>query len=60
MMDQTVTKTNPLPRGETRRLARELGITHSLVSRVARGEQVSRRVTQAIELRLQELKHAAK
>ena len=48
-MNQTATLNNALPRGTLNKIARQLHVHRSLVSRVARGLMTSARVTAAIE-----------
>jgi len=47
-----------LPRGALTQIARELGVTRQLVSRVYRGKVPSARVVEAIERYIEELDHA--
>ena len=48
-MNQTTTPKNVLPRGTLNKIARQLQVHRSLVSRVARGLNTSARVSAAIE-----------
>jgi len=48
-MNQSATPNNTLPRGTLNKIARQLHVHRSLVSRVARGLMTSARVTAAIE-----------